>query len=303
MSRKQRGRDVHGIVLLDKPAGISSNQALQKVRRLFDARKAGHTGSLDPFATGMLPLCFGEATKTAAFMLGADKGYRAGAVLGAATATGDKEGETVRTMPVPDCPAAEVDRVLQAFRGEIEQVPPMYSALKHGGQPLYRLARQGVRVKRKPRRVRIHRIALVDWNPPRLDFEVHCSKGTYVRTLAEDIAARLGSCAHLVFLRRLHVGGFDPADMVSLVELEAAVEEGRLENRLLPVDAGLTDWPRVTLDAQAASGFLHGNPQSAAGRAAGKARVYGPGDHILGLGEIESSGTLRPRRVFHIGAV
>ncbi len=300
MGRRKRGRDVHGIVLLDKPAGLSSNQALQKVRRLFDARKAGHTGTLDPFATGMLPLCLGEATKTAAFMLDADKVYLAGAVLGTATATGDTEGEVTATGKVPDCGVAELDRVLQTFTGDIRQVPPMYSALKHAGQPLYKLARQGLEVEREPRQVRIHRISLVAWEPPRLEFEVHCSKGTYVRTLAEDIARALGSCAHLAALRRLQVGPFRADRMVTLAELEQAAVAGRLEDLLQAPDAGLAAWPRVSLDAQQASRFLHGNPVPLAGSEPGNVRVYGPGDRILGLGEFDPAAGLQPRRVFNI---
>ena len=301
MSRRKHGRDIHGIILLDKPAGISSNRALQKVRRLFDARKAGHTGNLDPFATGMLPLCFGEATKTAAFMLDADKAYLAGAMMGVATATGDTEGETVRTAAVPECDREHLKDVLSGFLGEIRQIPPMYSALKHAGKPLYKLAREGVQVERKARTVNIRRISLIDWSPPNLDFEVRCSKGTYVRTLAEDIGEALGSCAHLVSLRRLCVEPFDPAQMVTLRQLEQAEQSGELEQYLLPVDAGLPDWPVVTLEQKAAAGFMHGNPQAAPGPGCRKVRVYGPGGQILGLGEQEDNGILQPRRVFNMG--
>ena len=208
MSRRRKGRNVHGIVLLDKPAGFSSSQAVQKVRWLFQARKAGHTGSLDPFATGMLPICLGEASKTAGFMLDASKTYLARALLGQATTTGDIEGEIRATAPVPELAAEGVAAVLARFVGPIEQVPPMYSALKHEGQPLYRLARAGREVERAARAVTIHALELVAWEKPYLTFRVRCSKGTYVRTLAEDIAVALGSCAHLVGLRRLAVEPF-----------------------------------------------------------------------------------------------
>ena len=225
MSRRRKGRDIHGVILLDKPAGYSSSQAVLKVRWLFQARKAGHTGSLDPFATGMLPICLGEASKTAGFMLDASKTYIAAAFLGKATTTGDIEGETSREMKVPDLDNAQINAVLNEFLGEIEQVPPMYSALKHQGQPLYKLARAGQEVARKARPVTIHSLELLNWAPPILEFRVHCSKGTYVRTLAEDIAEKLGSCAHLRSLRRLDVEPFREKDMITLEELLARAED------------------------------------------------------------------------------
>ena len=192
MGRNGKRLDIHGVVLLDKPAGRSSNQALQDVKRLFLARKAGHTGNLDPFATGMLPLCFGEATKTAGFMLDSDKAYLATAHLGVATSTGDIEGEVVLEKPVPDLDLPAVQGVLDRFVGEIEQVPPMYSALKHEGRPLYELAREGRVVERKARKVTIYTLEVESWEPPLLTFSVKCSKGTYIRTLAEDIATEMG---------------------------------------------------------------------------------------------------------------
>src|SRR5210317_1676557 len=188
MSRRKHGLDIHGVILLDKPAGISSNRALQKVREMFKARKAGHTGSLDPFATGMLPICLGEASKTAGYMLDASKTYVAEAVLGIATTTGDIEGEVSGHQQVPDTGPAAIEAALERFRGTIEQVPPMYSALKHEGQPLYKLAREGREVERQPRAVTIHSLELLSWEPPDLVFRARCSKGTYVRTLAEDLA-------------------------------------------------------------------------------------------------------------------
>jgi tRNA pseudouridine55 synthase len=292
---------VHGVVLLDKPAGMSSNQALQTVRRLFDARKAGHTGSLDPFATGMLPLCFGEATKTAGYLLNADKSYRATACLGEATATGDTEGEVTRTMAVPAFSTSDILGALSGFEGDIEQVPPMYSALKHEGRRLYELARQGREVERPPRRVTIFSLELEGWDPPLLTFQVRCSKGTYIRTLAEDIGARLGNCAHLVSLRRLALGVFDPAAMETLEELQTRAEQGRLDEALQPVDAGLADWPLCRLERTAAERFQHGNPVSVVDAGTGRRRVYGPGACLLGLGELTSPGQLRPLRVFRLG--
>ncbi len=297
MSRRRSGRDIHGILLLDKPAGLSSNQALQRVRHLFQARKAGHTGSLDPFATGMLPICLGEASKTAAFMLEAGKSYHATACLGRATSTGDIEGEVVREQPLPVLERDQIETVLGRFSGPIAQVPPMYSALKHQGQPLYKLARQGLEVERKPRNVVIHRLELLRWEPPLLSFEVACSKGTYIRTLAEDICAGLGSCGHLQSLRRLAVEPFAADGLVSLEEVEQAAAQGRELQLLLPLDAGLSAWPELHLDATAAERFRHGNPVAGNG-GAGMIRVFAGTGEIIGLGEIRPDGTVHPKRVF-----
>src|SRR5210317_261877 len=255
--RRRCGLDIHGIVLLDKPAGISSNRALQKVRGIFQARKAGHTGSLDPFATGMLPVCMGEASKTAAFMLEAGKHYRATARLGEATTTGDIEGEVIQTCPLPDLDSQSVARTLENFDGEIAQVPPMYSALKHEGKPLYEYARAGIEIERPARTVCIHQIDLKNWQPPELTFEVNCSKGTYVRTLAEDIATSLECCAHLVSLRRLEVEPFAGYALVTLEQLQEAREQGGLDKFLLPIDAGLPEWPKAVLDTSQQGKFMH----------------------------------------------
>ena len=300
MSRRKRGLDIHGVVLLDKPRGISSNRALQKVRGIFQARKAGHTGSLDPFATGMLPVCLGEASKTAAFMLEAGKRYIATARLGEATTTGDIEGEVIHKTPLPILDTGGVAQVLQEFAGETEQVPPMYSALKHEGRPLYEYARAGIEIERPVRRVVIHDIALDEWSPPELVFSVYCSKGTYVRTLAEDIARALGSCAHLVKLRRTGVDTFIGRPMVTLERLQHARDEGDLQDFLLPVDAGLADWPRVVLDADQQRRLTHGNPVRVDDEAVGKVRAYGPDDKLLGLAELAGDGMLKPIRVFNL---
>jgi len=300
MSRRRKGRDVHGVILLDKPAGYSSNQAVQKVRWLFNARKAGHTGSLDPFATGMLPICLGEASKTAGFMLDASKTYDATALLGQSSTTGDTEGEISREMPVPALDPDRVIRVFGAFLGDIEQVPPMYSALKHDGQRLYQLARAGREVERKARPVHIFSLELLGLDLPLMHFRVRCSKGTYIRTLAEDIAKKLGTCAHLQSLRRLEVQPFREQDMIGLDRLIQLAEEQQAETALLPVDAGLADWPVVRLDAEQTVGFSHGNPVESFTGEAGLVRVYGPDNLLLGLGEITPEQCLKPKRIMHI---
>jgi tRNA pseudouridine55 synthase len=298
LSRKRKGRNVHGIFLLDKPEGYSSNQAVQKVRWLFDARKAGHTGSLDPLATGMLPICLGEASKTAGFMLDASKTYLASARFGRATATGDIEGEVVSETPVPDLSEPDIRRVFQYFQGSIEQVPPMYSALKHQGQPLYKLARAGQEVERMPRKVTIHSLELLSWVSPMMEFRLQCSKGTYVRTLAEDLAAALGSCAHLQALRRLEVEPFPEAGMHSLQKLEQAAREEKQDSLLLPLDAGLDGWPVVVLENEACTRFTNGNPAAVKEPHSGNVRVFGHDGQILGLGEVRPDGKVHPKRVF-----
>ena len=300
--RRRRGLDIHGVVLLDKPAGISSNRALQKVRGIFQARKAGHTGSLDPFATGMLPICLGEASKTAAFMLEAGKHYRATSHLGVATTTGDIEGEVIQTCPVPELDPDQITRALQQFTGEIEQVPPMYSALKHEGKPLYEYARAGIEIERSARTVTIHQLELVDWQTPNLTFDVRCSKGTYIRTLAEDVAKALDSCAHLVELRRVMVEPFETYPMVTLQQLQEARDHGGLQDFLLPIDVGLPAWPRVDLDVSQHGKFMHGNhfPFPVDNLRAGKVRVYSPGNELIGLAEVTPEGILRPAKVFNL---
>ena len=300
MARRRKGRDIHGIILLDKPLGYSSSQAVQKVRWLFTARKAGHTGSLDPFATGMLPICLGEASKTAGFMLDASKRYLATARLGQATATGDTEGDVVTQMPVPALSPKAIDAAFESFRGAIEQVPPMYSALKHQGRPLYKFARDGIEVKRKSRTVIIHGLELVAWDEPLLIFRVHCSKGTYVRTLAEDIAGKLGTCAHLQALRRLDVEPFREADMISLDELERAALTGQQDLLLLPLDTGLESWPMIQLSGEEQVRFTHGNPAPVQETHRGKVRVYALSGEILGLGEVRDDHQVHPKRLFNL---
>ena len=300
---RRRAEAIDGIFLLNKPAGLSSNQALQKVKRLLNAKKAGHTGSLDPAATGMLPLCFGEATKVCAFLLNADKTYRVTAKLGVATDTGDADGNETATAEVPAMSAADWDKILQSFRGESTQIPPMYSALKKDGKRLYELARQGVTVEREPRPVRIDAIELLEFAGKRLVFTVHCSKGTYIRTLVEDIAAKAGTVAHTARLHRETVGDFKAESMLDLPSAERLLEQGAdaLRETLLTPDQALAGLPAVHVDATAADLFRAGMPvATAAVEAEGLVRVYGAGGEtdFLGVGEQAKPGTIAPKRVF-----
>lgn len=299
MTRQAQRRAVNGVLLLDKPVGLSSNAALQTVKRLFNARKAGHTGSLDPLASGLLPLCLGEATKVSGYLLDADKSYRFTCRLGATTATGDAEGEVLETRPVPPLDQDQVEAVLERFRGGIDQVPPMYSALKHQGQRLYKLARQGVEVERQPRRVTIHRLELIGLEGEFLTCEVHCSKGTYVRTLAEDIGRILGCGAHVSELRRTGVAPYDADQMVTLDQLRELAEQGfeALDRCLLPVDTALQSWPAVHLNDDSAY-YLNGGQAVMVPRAptSGWVRLY-QGEQFLGLGEILDDGRVAPRRL------
>ena len=289
---RKRWQIVDGVLLLDKPQGLSSNDALQKARRLFSAAKAGHTGTLDPMATGLLPLCFGEATKFSNRLLDADKTYAATMRLGIRTATGDAEGEVLAEAPVT-CDEAAVRAACAAFVGEIEQLPPMYSALKHQGKALYEYARQGVEIERQTRQVRIYSLEVTRVVLPEVDFVVRCSKGTYVRTLAEDIGAQLGCGAHLTALRRTGIGPLALADALTLEQI-AAIEEGARSPLLAPPDALLAHLPEVMLDAVQRSRFLCGQAIQASA-VAGEARVYGP--DFLGLAEVDASGKLQPVRL------
>lgn len=301
---RRRYDTVDGLLLLNKPPGMTSNRALQTVRRLLNAKKAGHTGSLDPSATGMLPLCFGEATKVCAYLLDADKTYRVTVRLGTATSTGDADGgDIIATAEVPDLSFEKWNEILQGFLGESMQVPPMYSALKKDGKRLYELARQGETVEREARPIRIDQIQLLEAAGMRLVFRVTCSKGTYVRTLVEDIAARAGTVAHTARLHRESVGGFRPGDMVDLATVEARAEQDReaLKAGLLPPDEALVELEAVAVDADEDLLFCGGQAlQVATGRAHGLVRVYGPDRKFLGVGELSEDGTLAPRRVFQL---
>ncbi len=271
---------------------------LQKVKRLFGAAKAGHTGSLDPLATGMLPICFGEATKISAFLLDADKRYHLSCQLGVSTTTGDAEGEIISSRDAGHIQLADIEPVLVEFTGEVEQVPPMYSALKHNGERLYKLARQGIEVARKPRQISIYEIKPVSLQAGILELEVACSKGTYVRTLVEDIAARLDNYAHIIALRRLSVGPYS-AEMVTLAQLEILAEQGReaLDSCLLPIDSGVADWPDVHLGADAAFYISQGQavlvPHAPT---SGWVRIYNH-NKFLGVGEVQEDGLVAPRRM------
>ena len=302
-----RWRIINGVLVLDKPQGLSSNQALQIVKRLYCARKAGHTGSLDPLASGMLPICFGEATKFSGFLLNADKSYRFVCRLGVNTATGDAEGEIVRVRPVIPRERTVVETIVKRFIGEIQQIPPMYSALKHQGQRLYQLARQGVEVERKARQVIIHSLRVVDMpSPDLLELEVRCSKGTYVRTLGEDIGEALGCGAHIVALRRIGVEPYEGARMVTLDALRMWAEQGfaALDAFLLPIDTALAVWPAVRLRGDTA--YYLGQGQAVMVSQAptqGWVRLYERGaasvraDRFLGVGEILDDGAARRTRL------
>jgi tRNA pseudouridine55 synthase len=294
---KKAWKQVDGVLLLDKAVGISSNDALQKARRLFSAAKGGHTGTLDPLASGLLPLCFGEATKFSADLLDADKTYEAELVLGVTTDSGDAEGRVTATAAV-DIGEGNVRGGLPAFLGDIAQVPPMHSALKRDGRPLYELARQGLEVERAPRAVTIHALELLAFAGDRLRLRVTCSKGTYIRVLASDIGQVIGCGAHLGALRRTRVGDLDLTQAVTLAELEAGDEAARFAN-LLPVDALLRGLPVIDLDGDAAVRFRHGNPVACTPGTFGKRRVYVDG-RLVGIGEYGEDGRLWPKRLVQL---
>jgi tRNA pseudouridine55 synthase len=276
---------VHGVLLLDKPVGFTSNAALQKAKWLLNALKAGHTGTLDPFADGLLPLCFGEATKFSAYLLDADKHYRAVMRLGVTTATGDPEGEVLSTQRV-DVDCAQIAAALAPFRGDIEQIPPMYSALKHLGRPLYEYARAGIDIARPPRKVTIRALTLGNCAPPVATLDVHCSAGTYIRTLAQDLGAALGCGAHLTALTRLASGGFALADAISLADLEALSPDER-RARLLPMDCLLAHLPRLTLADDVCRALRQGRRPAVADTPVACARVYDAAGAFVGLVRVD----------------
>jgi len=293
--------DVHGILLLDKPVGITSNRALQVAKHLLLARKAGHTGSLDPLASGLLPLCFGEATKVSRFLLEADKRYTAVFRLGVSTATGDAEGEAIETRPV-SASRREIERAIGQFTGQIEQVPPMYSAIKQGGQPLYKLARAGITTERAPRTVTIHEYNVLDLSGDRLTVDIACSKGTYIRSLAHDLGERLGCGAHVAELRRTAMGGFTVEETISLEEFERLPNPTARAACLIPADQALRAMPQVMLSQHAAYYFCQGQPVTARPLPAMGAwvRIYEAGGRFLGLGEVDDDGRVAPRRLLQI---
>ena len=293
-------RDVRGIVLLDKPVGISSNAALQRVKRLYRARKAGHSGSLDPLAGGMLPITLGEATKMAGFVLEADKVYWTRVKLGTVTTTGDAEGTVVATRAVQPVAEERLREVLKAFTGPIDQIPPMHSAIKRNGQPLYKLAHKGLEVERPPRRVVINDIRLLRYEGDELDLEIDCSKGTYIRTLAEDIGNRLGFGGYVGSLRRLSIGPYRAAQMVTMEQLEAAERDGdqALLGLLLPMESALTHWPSVSLSDELAFFIRRGQPVAVSKAPKAKlVKLYSARDSFLGVGRVMEDGRIAPRRL------
>lgn len=306
MARRQkpRGRRVNGILLLDKPVGITSNAALQEVKRLFFAAKAGHTGNLDPLASGMLPICLGEATKLSAYLLDADKVYTGTCKLGVRTSSADAEGEIIETREVPELSEEQVLEVLARFSGEIEQIPPMHSAIKQNGQPLYKLARQGIEVERKPRQVTIHELKLLRLEGDEIEIYVHCSKGTYIRTLVEDIGEALGCGAHLSQLRRTRVGPFREEGMISLDALREEAEEGAesLDHHLLPLDHALGDYPEVKLTESSLFYVRQGQavmvPQAPT---SGWVRLFDNAGGFVGVGAVLDDGRIAPKRLINEG--
>jgi len=299
--RKRHGRDIHGILLLDKPAGITSNEALQTVKKIFNASKAGHTGSIDRPARGLLPICFGEATKFTSYLLNADKRYQVTCRLGVQTTTGDAEGEVISTKPVPpDLDNKKLGRVLDQFRGEIRQIPPMYSAVKHQGERLYKLAYQGKEVERSPRTVTVHSIELLEYAGDQIKLEVHCTKGTYIRTLAEDIGKLLGCGAHVVELLRTAAGPFVAGDMVSLNEIKelSVNNKDALDELLLPVDAAIREMPAITL-ARSVYHYLGRGQAVMVPRAptAGLLRIYNENHDFLGVAEVLEDGRIAPKKL------
>ncbi|MGI9263197.1 MAG: tRNA pseudouridine(55) synthase TruB [Woeseiaceae bacterium] len=297
---RQKPAPVNGLLLLNKPAGMTSNQVLQRVKRLLNAKKAGHTGSLDPAATGMLPLCFGEATKICAYLLDTDKTYRVTARLGEKMDTADGDGKVIETAEVPQLGEAQWRAILESFSGDIEQVPPMYSALKKDGKRLYELARKGETVERQARPVVIHEIDLLEQSGSRLVFRVKCSKGTYVRTLVEDIAAAAGTVAYTSKLHRETVGEFRAEDMLDLSSAEKEAQDGpdTLREQLMSADQALSDWSACTLAEGDNDRFSGGQTVPCDVSGEGLTRVYGIDGRFLGIGDLTGAGTVAPKRIF-----
>lgn len=303
--KRQRGRNVNGILLLDKAVGMTSNAALQEVKRLFNASKAGHTGSLDPLASGLLPLCMGEATKLSTFLLDSDKVYEGVCQLGTKTSTGDAEGEVIETRPVPQFDGTSLEKVFSQFRGDIEQIPPMHSAIKKDGQPLYKLAHQGIEVEREPRQVHVYELTLLEMHETSFKFHLRCSKGTYVRTLVEDMGEVIGCGAHLTDLRRIQVGPFDLEDARTPAELaQIAAEQGfeGLDKLMIPMDKALESWPAVHLSENSTYYVRQGQPvQVAKAPTSGWVRLFANNDRFIGVGQILDDGRVAPKRLLNVG--
>ena len=319
MARRKKGRDISGIIVLNKPLGITSNQALQQVKRLLGAAKAGHTGALDPMASGVLPLCFGEATKFSQVLLESTKGYITTAKLGEIRSTGDQEGEVVSTAPVPEFDESLVESILEKFRGEITQVPPMYSALKHEGKPLYELAREGKEIDLKAlkqRQVIIHSLKLLEIRPEvgEIDLEVICSKGTYIRSLVEDIGNAIGCGAYVSMLHRIQAGPFAESDMLSLDELKAladSVEEDAQKHALLDVKlhhpaSAIPDWPKVNLSLAQGQQILHGQRVKTGFPENTQVQLWVDTTDepvFIGIGDISATGVVSPKRLLQVQLV
>jgi len=301
--RKQKGRVVNGVILLDKPCNISSNGALQIVKNLFNARKAGHTGSLDPLATGMLPICLGEATKVSAFLLDANKKYRTTIKLGVRTTTGDAEGDVLNTRPVCGVTFKQLENVLSEFKGLIEQTPPMYSALKVKGVPLYKLARQGIEIERKKRNVTIFDLSILGFEGDELSLDIHCSKGTYIRVLAEDIGEALGCGGHVKSLHRQSVGPFEQEKMMSMDALQSLASQGieQLDDALLPIETAISDWPEVTLNNDLEYYIRRGQavfvPRTVT---EGLVKLISGENEFLGIGQILDDGKVAPKKLINL---
>ncbi len=313
MSRRRRfkGRDVHGIILLDKPSGITSNDALQQVKRIYNAAKAGHTGALDPLATGMLPICFGEATKFSQFLLDADKRYRVTVRLGVRTDTSDSEGSVISVRPV-SVTESQLSLALDKFRGDILQVPSMFSALKHQGRPLYEYAREGIEIEREARPISIYSLELLEFTDDAVSLEVHCSKGTYIRSLVDDLGELLGCGAHVIQLRRTQVAKYPNDKMLSLEKLNEILDECReqgipprekLDYYLLPMDSAVSNLPEVNMSSILAAYVTQGQAVMVPhALTEGFVRMtVGPEAEFIGVGEIDEDGKVAPRRLVRIG--
>lgn len=307
MARRRKGRPIDGVILLDKPTGISSNDALQKVKRIYFAEKAGHTGALDPLATGMLPICLGEATKFSQFLLDSDKRYRVIAKLGERTNTSDSDGEVVETRPV-DVVLAKLEACIDKFRGESDQIPSMFSALKYQGKPLYEYARQGIEVPRESRKITVYEIVLHRFEGDEVEMEVHCSKGTYIRTIVDDLGEMLGCGAHVTMLRRTAVAKYPYEKMVTLEQLNELLEQAHREEKaprelldplLMPMDTAVEDLPEVNLIPDLANMVQHGQPVQVFGAPTeGPVRLtMGEEKLFIGVGEMNNDGKIAPKRL------
>jgi len=299
MSRpRKRGRDIDGVFLLDKPQGMSSNDIMQKVKRVFQANKAGHTGALDPLATGMLPICLGEATKFSQFLLDADKRYVVTTKLGERTDTSDAEGQVVETRPV-NVETSQILTALEQFRGDIFQVPTMFSALKHNGKPLYEYARAGITVEREARPITIFELNFIGYQAPFLTLEVHCSKGTYIRTLVDDLGEVLGCGAHVTVLRRIAVADYPTEKMMTWDALQALAEQGDLDQHLLPIDTAVSKLPALKLNAEQSKGIGFGQRVKFANEAKlrGQVRLFSDKNIFLGVALIDDNNVIRPQRL------